>query len=1074
MSEATQPSPGMSPSRICFVTLEFHGLFKNGGIGTASTSLALALASKGLDVTVVIPNADELGPRLQTGDFESLKADYAKLGITLDYVRPHPHIDGSLDEPRTISYCVFLYLQQARFDVVLFNDNGGQAYYSVLAKRTGVFENPPLLCIVAHGPLEWVNELNMTEFVGRGQIAVDYLERSSVRLADILVSPSQYMLEWMSSHDWVLPRRSVVIQNLVDVNGLEAKSAQSAGSVPVREIVFFGRMETRKGISLFCDALDILDQTTDLSSVTVTFLGKFHRIGSLHSGVYVAERGRHWKASLRILSGYDQNEALEYLRRPGKLAVIPSSAENSPCVVAECLQLGLLFLATNSGGTAELIAPTDQNTCLFAPEAAALARRLGEVLRSGHHPAHLAVSRANTLGKWIDLLGSGNAQCSVPCSKLPLVSVCLVWSESIDFEACLASLARQSYSNIEFVVVAHPDSGAPGMFPVVTERAGIIEIAVHICANISAGRGSARDEAARLATGEYLLFVDEPIATLLPGAVEAFVVAAERTGADILTALRAIGPGSQMAKLADRHWVFPIGACVELGSLENCFGEGAFLIKSGYFALTNGFGADCDDSSLDWIFLARALLAGASLELIPSPVIELRERRHTISDGQLTVDSQRRVLRAYGEAPLSTVRHIFESLFDVHRVNQVKMRQALDGLAGPARELATRLSKLDPGAKDAARLFVEYCCERRMVDLALDFALNNDVAFLNETIGSARRATEEAVLDTVRAGRLDLWHTIDLTEVLQARSSSLRIPGNSELLRLLGGSIMHSAPAGDCIVKVAGAVPPGTGSILVTVVAEGSGSALLAAVMQDSNLSPALNVDRLVAGGCAWSGWVVGADAGVATELSIVLREPTTNSTDLFLLTRSEPSASGPSLTVTWQRLAVAVRIADSTTKNSIQRATPMSRVRDELLNLGEVLTDMSGVPIDIFKPGERTLLHPLPDRLALVRIPAALPPSTRGLRCAVSLEHAKAHPVDFGLWVRPASEPARSHSELLEDATFSGWLQVALPFKQHSLTFLLPTSNGAVMDVYLATRVAGFRDVNFCHAFWHEFWILE
>jgi hypothetical protein len=313
-----------------------------------------------------------------------------------------------------------------------------------------------------------------------------------------------------------------------------------------------------------------------------------------------------------------------------------------------------------------------------------------------------------------------------------------------------------------------------------------------------------------------------------------------------------------------------------------------------------------------------------------------------------------------------------------------------------------------------------------------------------------------------------------LTEVLQGRSSPLRVPGGGELLRLPGGSIMHAAADGDCIVNVSGAVPPGTGSILVTAMVEGSASARLAAVVRDSDLTPALNIDRLVADGRAWSGWVAGAAADAATELCIVLPEPLVNSSDLFLLARSEPSASRPSLSVTWRRLTAVVRVADSTVKDSIQRAAPMSRIRDELLSLGEILTDMSGVPIDIFKPGERTLLHPLPDRLALVRIPGALPPSARGLRCAVSIEHAKAHPVDFGLWVRPASSPARSHSELPEDETFSGWLQVALPFKQHSMTFPLPASNGVAMDIYLATRVAGFRDVNFCHAFWHEFWLLE
>jgi hypothetical protein len=35
---------GREKRRVCIVTAEFHGLFKNGGIGTANTGLALALA----------------------------------------------------------------------------------------------------------------------------------------------------------------------------------------------------------------------------------------------------------------------------------------------------------------------------------------------------------------------------------------------------------------------------------------------------------------------------------------------------------------------------------------------------------------------------------------------------------------------------------------------------------------------------------------------------------------------------------------------------------------------------------------------------------------------------------------------------------------------------------------------------------------------------------------------------------------------------------------------------------------------------------------------------------------------
>ena len=43
-----------TPPRICLITTEFHGLFKNGGIGTANTGLALALAFRILLLTLLV------------------------------------------------------------------------------------------------------------------------------------------------------------------------------------------------------------------------------------------------------------------------------------------------------------------------------------------------------------------------------------------------------------------------------------------------------------------------------------------------------------------------------------------------------------------------------------------------------------------------------------------------------------------------------------------------------------------------------------------------------------------------------------------------------------------------------------------------------------------------------------------------------------------------------------------------------------------------------------------------------------------------------------------------------------
>ncbi len=193
--------------RVCIVTTEFHGLFKNGGIGTANTGLALALARADFDVTVAFADADENGPRVKNTNFFGLREEYRALGITLDFVPASHLIAHAFDDSRSASYCVYLYLKQHPFDVVYFNDSGGHGYYSLLAKRTGVFHNAPRMLLVAHGPQEWVLELNSVHYTSRWPVITAFMERRCAELADVLISPSRYLADWMVSHGWVMPAR---------------------------------------------------------------------------------------------------------------------------------------------------------------------------------------------------------------------------------------------------------------------------------------------------------------------------------------------------------------------------------------------------------------------------------------------------------------------------------------------------------------------------------------------------------------------------------------------------------------------------------------------------------------------------------------------------------------------------------------------------------------------------------------------------------------------------------------------------------------------------------------------------
>ncbi len=118
--------------RICLVTAEFHGLFKNGGIGTANTGLATMLAA-GHEVTVAYVDPGAWAGLAHSEAFLAQRARWREHGIFLDLVPRWPRLKTTVDD-----FCwaasVLEYLRARRFDIALFNECGGQGYYALLAK----------------------------------------------------------------------------------------------------------------------------------------------------------------------------------------------------------------------------------------------------------------------------------------------------------------------------------------------------------------------------------------------------------------------------------------------------------------------------------------------------------------------------------------------------------------------------------------------------------------------------------------------------------------------------------------------------------------------------------------------------------------------------------------------------------------------------------------------------------------------------------------------------------------------------------------------------------------------------
>jgi glycosyltransferase involved in cell wall biosynthesis len=370
--------------RVTLIANELRGFRPAGGMGTATTHLAFALARLGHTVEILLGKRD---PRSLDPQWA---ARYKDAGIE---IRPVPHSADRV-EPWEFAHAhsVMLGLRDAAPDVVVAHDFGAPAYSSLRLRQCGLGFEDTLFVVFCHGPRRYVLDLSPKLAVGdlRAVLGVSILEQACVELADVVVSPSTFLLDWMREQGWRLPERALTIPYFTQP---ATRRASRPSPDPLRRLAFFGRIDERKGLKLFAEALQALQPDLEIE-----FVGKTTR-------TWTQERVRALLPStVQVVFGgeLEQDEALRRLQRPGTLVVMPSLQENSPNVVYECLEHGIPFIASAVGGVPELVEPD----ALFEPTAAGLERALRRILANGvvPPPPRALFDRDAPLDRWREVL----------------------------------------------------------------------------------------------------------------------------------------------------------------------------------------------------------------------------------------------------------------------------------------------------------------------------------------------------------------------------------------------------------------------------------------------------------------------------------------------------------------------------------------------------------------------------------------------------------------------------------------------------------------------------------------------
>ncbi|CUH82609.1 glycosyltransferase family 4 protein [Tropicibacter naphthalenivorans] len=392
--------------RVCIVTEEIIGPVRNGGIASTYYHLSKGLAAHGHDVHVLFLK----GPVVQDETPEHWVQHFAEFGVTLHYLQvPERPIWSAATEWQERFAAAYQWLRdQETFDVVHTSEWRGGMVYALMAKRLGLAFQETLFLVKTSSPHIWNRHYQMQPIERRELVLAAYAEQKCVELADAVIGGSAHLITFMEQIGYKVPGTNVFVQpNIVDFSKVivtDQRQPRGPGEVMhTQEVIFFGRLEGRKGVELMCNALDILKER-GVAPSRMTFMGKWGAPLATQGGMkvedYLNAKAENWDFPVEYITDKNQPEALSHMCSRDMIAVMPSLIENSTMAVYETLENNIPFIATAVGGTPELIDPIDHDRCLVAPKATALADQLQRALEEGQPIAHSSFSNDENLRVW--------------------------------------------------------------------------------------------------------------------------------------------------------------------------------------------------------------------------------------------------------------------------------------------------------------------------------------------------------------------------------------------------------------------------------------------------------------------------------------------------------------------------------------------------------------------------------------------------------------------------------------------------------------------------------------------------
>jgi O-antigen biosynthesis protein len=614
----TVAAKSVAGGRIAIVTPDIVGPVKNGGIGTACFHYARTLADAGYDVEILF--SGEIGDEKR----RHWRDWYADRSIAFFTLEDTPQIGmpiyGSAWYTQR-ALRIMDFLRQRQYDYIVFQDWHANGFWATRARKMGVAFGRTPIAVISHSPNQWQKAGMRTFGVNPlEECGLEWAEKEQIAAADILVSPSQHMVRWLREHGFTLPEHVAICPYTFEDPVVPGRPE----SVDRDHLIFFGRLETRKGLHLLGGALRGLKRTRARLPRRISFLGKYSAVEGVPTQDYLHTLQSELESvEFCVETNFDYMQAVAYIRRCNGVVVIPSVLDNYPLTVIESITNGFCFIASDAGGIPEMVDPA----ICFPATAGGLQRKLSDLDRIDfarlRHPYDPRAARAT----WLAHIGRAIAEsratpdpARVLREEIPPVSICVPFYRHDCYIArMVGSFLRMGLPQLQLVLV---DDGTPQGERTNYERLKReLEPLGHVFHNQrNSGPGAARNCAVSMARHDLLLFFDADNVPF-PSIVERLWQAMARGRLDSVAAPYLLVP-TMMRRPVPEDAVSRFqsqGGPVALGLLDNVVGDVCSLVRRAMFQKLGGF-SEARGCWEDWEFFLRAIAAGFRHLVHPDPL----------------------------------------------------------------------------------------------------------------------------------------------------------------------------------------------------------------------------------------------------------------------------------------------------------------------------------------------------------------------------------------------------------------------------------------------------------------------